>query len=246
MTPDTPTAVVPAPADVPTLPPALQRRLRHVASVKALRTRLGAVAGGVLAVASVSTALTIGLPLSAGSVPLGVVAEASPPQSLAVSASAPLSALARDSYSAVAPPALPQLHYPVPLAAGVASGYGPRSCGHCHSTFHHGIDIFPGAGTPVVAMADGVVSQAAPTSSGSMGVSVSIDHVVDGVPVTSLYGHLQEGSMGLRVGDAVASGDLIGRVGATGNAQGAHLHFEIHPGGGGSVNPLPWLAARMG
>ncbi|WP_168220086.1 MULTISPECIES: M23 family metallopeptidase [unclassified Salinibacterium] len=223
----------------PSLPPALLRRLRGVRTVKALRSPVGVLTAGLLAAASIALVL----PTTTGSEALVASVPEPPAQSLSIAAASPLAALARDSYSAVAPP---KLQYPLPPGSAVASGYGPRECSNCYSNFHHGIDIFPGAGTPIAAMANGVVSKANAAGDNAMGVNVHIDHVIDGVPVTSVYGHLQAGSLGLRVGDTVTVGQLIGRVGATGNAAGAHLHFEIHPGGSGSVNPYAWLAARIG
>jgi len=48
---------------------------------------------------------------------------------------------------------------------------------------------------------------------------------------------------GLRSGDEVQGGQLLGFVGDSGDADGLHphLHFELHPGGGAAVSPYPWL-----
>lgn len=241
--PDLPSIPVPSGTARPTLPPALQRRLRHVATVKSLRPKIAIVAAAFAVVTAVGVALPSIEPASV------VTASIAQPQedelqtlTIAPVAAAVAQPYQRDSYSAVL---LPRVQYPVAASAAVASGYGPRTCDGCASSFHEGIDIFPGAGTPIHAMASGTVIKAAPVSKDSMGVYLVIEHVIDGEMVTSVYGHIQEGTMTLRVGDQVAVGDVIGLVGATGNANGAHLHFEIHPGGGASVNPYEWLAPRV-
>jgi murein DD-endopeptidase MepM/ murein hydrolase activator NlpD len=68
---------------------------------------------------------------------------------------------------------------------------------------------------------------------------------VRGAVVTSVYGHMQAGSLTRGVGDRVNLGQRIGRVGNTGSSTGAHLHFEIHPHGSRAVNPLSWLRKHV-
>ncbi|MCZ9341810.1 peptidoglycan DD-metalloendopeptidase family protein, partial [Streptomyces sp. TRM76130] len=47
------------------------------------------------------------------------------------------------------------------------------------------------------------------------------------------------------VGQKVSTGDVIGRVGATGNVTGAHLHLEVHPDGAASgIDPMAWLQSK--
>ena len=59
------------------------------------------------------------------------------------------------------------------------------------------------------------------------------------------YAHLNDWAPGLRVGQSVGVGELIGYVGSTGNASYSlpHLHFQYHPGGGSAVNPYPLVRA---
>jgi murein DD-endopeptidase MepM/ murein hydrolase activator NlpD len=86
---------------------------------------------------------------------------------------------------------------------------------------HRGVDVAAPAGTPVGAMADGVVSLAAPDMYFTGG-TVMIDH---GHGLHSIYAHLRE--VGVAVGQAVRQGEAIGRVGATGRVTGAHLHWGV-------------------
>ena len=90
-------------------------------------------------------------------------------------------------------------------------------------------------GTPVTAAAPGVVSYAGYLS-GGWGNLVVIDHASG---VQTFYAHLSQ--VGASVGQHVGTGTQIGRVGATGDASGPHLHFEVRVRGA-AVDPLPALA----
>ncbi len=90
---------------------------------------------------------------------------------------------------------------------------------------HTGVDIRLPEGTPVRAIADGVVVLAAEQFFG--GRSVVIDH---GGAVFSIYYHLQRYSV--EEGRRVSRGDPIGAIGATGRATGPHLHFGVRVPGG--------------
>ena len=124
-----------------------------------------------------------------------------------------------------------------PLPPGARTGK-PFSGGH------QGIDFLPGAGTPVLAIADGVVTEVG-NPEGALGVHVTIQHTIDGETVFSTYGHMAMGSMSLSVGQAVLRGQQLGRVGATGVATGPHLHFQILLANGTAISPLPWLSKHI-
>jgi murein DD-endopeptidase MepM/ murein hydrolase activator NlpD len=106
-------------------------------------------------------------------------------------------------------------------------------------TFHYGEDLAAPWGTPFYAAGDGVVIHAGPMS--GYGNAIFVQHANGDV---SVYGH--EEKVLVTVGEKVKAGQLIGLVGALGQATGPHLHFEIRLGGenGEKADPVPWLAAR--
>lgn len=115
-----------------------------------------------------------------------------------------------------------------PAAGPVVSPFGYRG-----RDFHAGIDIAAGTGAPVAAAESGRVVRAG--WYGGYGKCVDISH---GSGVITRYAHLS--SVAVRVGEQVARGQLIGRVGATGNATGPHLHFEVIVNGQ-PLNPVNFL-----
>ena len=90
------------------------------------------------------------------------------------------------------------------------------------AAYHSGTDITPGAGAPVVAPADGVVTLAPPPMFSLEGNLVILDH---GMGLSSAFLHLA--SVSVRAGDFVRQGQPVGRVGATGRATGPHLHWSM-------------------
>jgi peptidoglycan LD-endopeptidase LytH len=105
-------------------------------------------------------------------------------------------------------------------------------------------------GTPVIAAAPGTVEKLF-FSQGGGGISVYVRS--DDRRWSYYYAHLQSYAPGLREGQRVERGQMIGRVGSTGNANpaGPHLHFAINrmePGWkwhqGEPINPYPLLAGK--
>jgi murein DD-endopeptidase MepM/ murein hydrolase activator NlpD len=132
-----------------------------------------------------------------------------------------------------------EIRWPFPYSAPISDGYGYRvpPCAGCSSD-HDGIDFTPGAGQPIYAIANGVVSTH--QEYGGLGNHVILTHIIDGDLVETVYGHMQYGSSPLVPGQEVKAGDLVGLVGSTGQSTGPHLHLEILVNGV-HVNPLPWL-----
>ncbi len=124
-----------------------------------------------------------------------------------------------------------RLLWPLPHAT-ITQGFGPTPyvfeasyAGFPH--FHTGIDLAVPLGTPVFAAADGVVMLARPMADGGgvldgYGNYVIIQHDAG---LKTLYGHLL--TIGVKEGDVVHRGQLVGLVGSTGNSTGPHTHFEV-------------------
>ncbi|MCP2282820.1 Peptidase family M23 [Promicromonospora umidemergens] len=139
-----------------------------------------------------------------------------------------------------------------PLPAGTwtrFSGFGPRDLeGTGIYRLHAGVDYAAPAGTPVLALADGVVTSIETSPTG--GNMIVLDHTIAGPDgarrVGSAYLHLLDGSTTVAEGDTVTAGAQIAQVGSTGRSTGPHLHLEVRPGGpdAAAVDPEPWLAAH--
>ena len=124
-----------------------------------------------------------------------------------------------------------------PIAnAPMSSGFGTRIDPFLgRPAMHTGIDFRAPRDYPARAVAAGRVIAA--EWNGGYGNMVDVDH---GHGVVTRYGHLD--SIAVRVGDQVAAGAKIGRVGSTGRSTGPHLHYEIRLDGE-PVDPMRFLTA---
>jgi len=145
-----------------------------------------------------------------------------------------------------------------PVDAPVTSGFRTDA-----RPDHHGVDLAAARGDPVVAASAGLVVTAECQASlhgepygcdrdGSgevrgCGWYVKVLHAGH---VATLYCHLEQ-EPAVSEGDTLATGDLIGYVGSTGNSSEPHLHFEVQTGGtfnpprsATAVDPEPFLADR--
>jgi murein DD-endopeptidase MepM/ murein hydrolase activator NlpD len=99
---------------------------------------------------------------------------------------------------------------------------------------HQGVDLASGsAGALIHAASSGVVVQVADHGwNGGYGTFAVLAHrLPEGVLAYTVYGHMREGSPRVRMGQCVQSGQVLGRVGATGHVTGPHLHFEVRLAG---------------
>jgi murein DD-endopeptidase MepM/ murein hydrolase activator NlpD len=120
-------------------------------------------------------------------------------------------------------------------AACLSSGFGWRG-GDGGGRPHDGLDLANPGGGFVYAAGEGRVRSA--DWRGGYGLVLEIDH---GQGVRTLYAHLSEIDPNLRPGSFVAAGAAVARMGATGNATGVHLHYEVSVDGL-LVDPLSYGA----
>jgi murein DD-endopeptidase MepM/ murein hydrolase activator NlpD len=132
------------------------------------------------------------------------------------------------------------IQWPFKVGVGITFGFGMRD-----GRMHEGADFVPGEGADVQAIADGTV-RIATESGGAFGVTVLIDHIIDGQLVSSRYAHMLYGSLRVKAGDHVTVGTILGNTGNTGRSFGAHTHVEILQNGTTPIDPIAWFREYAG
>lgn len=128
--------------------------------------------------------------------------------------------------------------FQAPVKSRISAGFGLRRIVNgklLTDYFHSGLDYAAGIGTPVRAPAPGRVVLARPGFR-LHGNTVAIDH---GQGVVTFYIHLQK--IGVKEGETVKAGQVVGAVGQSGRANGPHLHFSLYVNQT-AANPLDWFA----
>ncbi|MFA7766891.1 M23 family metallopeptidase [Streptomyces sp. NRRL S-448] len=116
---------------------------------------------------------------------------------------------------------------------GLSASFG--QAGGMWMSVHTGIDFPVSYGTPVMSATDGTVRTQYNSAYGNMAIVTAPDGT------ETWYCHLS--STKIR-GGKVKAGEVIAYSGNSGNSTGPHLHFEVRPGGGSAIDPLPWLRSH--
>ncbi|MFI8372368.1 M23 family metallopeptidase [Streptomyces sp. NPDC085466] len=127
--------------------------------------------------------------------------------------------------------------YSMPLSSYTLTSTYMQSGSMWSSGYHTGLDFAAPTGTPLKAVHGGTITSAG--WSGSYGYRIVLQ-LEDGTEVW--YCHLS--SMTVAAGQTVTTGETIGRVGATGNVTGPHLHMEVHTPDGSGIDPAEWLRSK--
>ncbi|MFJ6515612.1 M23 family metallopeptidase [Streptomyces sp. NPDC091406] len=118
----------------------------------------------------------------------------------------------------------------------ISSTYG-QSGAMWSSGQHTGLDFAGAAGSPLKAVHSGTITSAGWSGSYGYRTVLQLD---DGTEIW--YAH--QSSMDVSVGQKVTTGETIGRMGATGNVTGVHLHMEVRTAGGSAMDPMAWLTSK--
>jgi murein DD-endopeptidase MepM/ murein hydrolase activator NlpD len=127
--------------------------------------------------------------------------------------------------------------YSLPTSSYTVSSTFGQAGSLWSSGYHTGLDFAAPTGTPLKAIHSGTVTEAGWNGSYGYRTVITLD---DGTELW--YAH--QSSISVSVGQKVNTGDVIGRVGATGNVTGAHLHLEVHTAGGEGIDPMAWLRSK--
>jgi murein DD-endopeptidase MepM/ murein hydrolase activator NlpD/uncharacterized protein YraI len=114
------------------------------------------------------------------------------------------------------------------------------------STYHLGIDLATKSGSPIAAVAAGVVTATVDGSSARAGL-IAVKHTVGGTEYLTRYFHMWKSTTHVKVGQIVNPGTRISSVGSSGGSTGPHLHLEVLKRSGtgwAATDPAPFLAAR--
>ncbi len=129
--------------------------------------------------------------------------------------------------------------FSMPAKGRYTGRFGENRGDHIHA----GIDIAAPIGTPMYAVADGIVTRSK-TNPGGFGYYVVINHgSIGGKSVETWYGHMYPNTVLVKLRMRVSRGQKIAEVGNNGRSSGPHLHFEVHVNGK-AVEPLNWIPKR--
>ncbi|MGW1286030.1 M23 family metallopeptidase [Streptomyces sp. NPDC002586] len=125
--------------------------------------------------------------------------------------------------------------YQLPVVSYTITGTFGQPGAMWSSGYHTGLDFAAPTGTLIKAVHSGTITEAGWAGAYGYRTILTLD---DG---TELW-FCHQSSINVSVGQKVSTGDVIGRIGATGNVTGPHLHLEVHPNGQASaIDPAPWL-----
>ncbi|MET7361926.1 M23 family metallopeptidase [Streptomyces sp. NPDC005562] len=127
--------------------------------------------------------------------------------------------------------------YAIPTSSYTLTSHFGDAGAMWSSGHHTGLDFAAPTGTPLKAVHTGTVKEAG--WAGAYGYRTVLE-LEDGTEVW--YCH--QSSLNVSAGQKVTTGEVIGRVGATGNVTGPHLHMEVHTPDGTGIDPLGWLQGK--